>query len=390
MANTSTDTLIETMYSSMERIQQEPVGFLNAIERNKSNVTTASFGSSVESVVTGDVTITKSSSYTPKMSSSDGPDDSDTKDTFALDTYLKFEASILPEQMRHADNVGLGGMTQLQRRIMKGLRGMRNQLEADVALKLAQGSSRAIGTAGTTPFASNTDLLEDSMKILVDNGGNRYDGMNSVVMNTAAGANVRKLLGIQSGRQPADQDLFRSGVLIDVNGFALRESAGIVSHTKGAGTGYLVNGALSVGDTSIAVDGGTVNTTGIQPGDVIKFAADTVNEYVVTSTALLATSGTITIGGPGVLVAIADNNAITIQATYTPNIAFNAEAAELASRAPDLGQDKAILHDTITDDVAGITYAYSIYPGEGMQLLRVQAFAGVKVWNEYLVNTIKG
>lgn len=390
MANTSTDTLIETMYNSMEELQQEPVGALNAVQRNQSGVTQASFNSNIESVVTGEVTITKSNSYTPQMSSSDAPDDSDGKDTFALDTYLKFEAAILPEQLRHANNVGLGGQNQLQKRVMKGLRGMRNQVEADLVAALYKGGSRAVGTAGTTPFASNFNVLNESMKIMTDNGGNRYDGRSSVVMDTSAGLNARNKLGIQDARQASTDDLFMRGILHDVGGYKLRESAGISTHTKGAGTGYLVNGALAVGDTSIAVDGGTVNTTGIKQGDVIKFAADSVNEYVVTSTDLLATSGTITIGGPGVRVAIADNNAITIQNTYTPNIAFHEDAAEIASRAPDLGQDKALFHDFITDEVAGISYAYSIYPGEGMQLLRVQAFFGFKVWNEFLVNIIKG
>ena len=375
----------------MERIQSEPVGFLNAIERNQSNVTQGSFGTNVESVVTGDVTISKSSSYTPQMSSSDGPDDADTKDTFALDTHLKFEASILPEQMLHADNVGLGGQSQLQRRITKGLRGMRNQVEADVALALAQASSRSVGVSGTTPFASNYNLLEDSMKILVDNGGNRHDGQNSVVMNTSASANLRKLAQLQQVNTSGGGDLLRNGVLLDLNGYMIRESAGIALHTKGAGTGALVNdgSGLSVGVTAIPFDTMTVNSTGIKAGDVITFAADTDNEYVVV-TGSTSVSGTITIGGPGLQVAIPNNNAITITATYTPNIAFNSEAAELASRAPVLGDDKAILHDTITDDLAGLTYAFSIYPGEGMQLLRVQSFFGQKVWNQYLVNTIKG
>jgi hypothetical protein len=392
MANTSVDTLTEVLYSSMERIQQEPVGFLNSVQRDVSNVTQASFGTSIESVVTGDVTVTKSGSYTPQMSSSDAPDDSDGKDTFALDTHLKFEVAILPEQMLHADNVGLGGQTQLGKRIAKGLRAMRNQAEADLALAMYQGASRAVGTAGTTPFASNLNLLEDSMKILTDNGGNRYDGMNSVVMNTAAGANLRKLLGIQAARQPANDDIFERGILTDVGGYKLRESAGITLHTKGAGTGALVNSPsdpLAVGTTVIPFDTMTVNTTGIKAGDIITFAADTDNEYVVV-TGSTSTSGNITIGGPGLQVEIPNNNAITIGGTYTPNVAFNAEAAEFASRSPMLGQDKALMHSTITDDVAGITYAYSIYPGEGMQLLRVQSFVAQKVWNKYLVNVIKG
>lgn len=372
----------------MEKIQTEPVGFLNAVQRNQSNVTTASFGQSVESLVTGDVTVTKSNSYTPQMSSSDAPDDADTKDTFALDVHLKFEAAILPEQIRHANNVGIGAQNQLMKRVEKGLRGMRNQVETDLGAALYVGASRAVGTAGTTPFASNANILNESMKILQDNGGNRYDGRSSVVMNTAAGLNLRNLLGIKDARQSSDEDLFRRGILSDLGGYALRESAGVASHTKGTGSGYLVDlvAGYAVGDTTIHVDTGTGT---ILAGDVITFAGDT-NEYVVVSGFAGDGDGDITIGGPGLRQALANNTAMTIQNSYTANVAFHEDAAEIASRAPDLGQDKAIVQSTITDEIGGLNYAWSIYPGEGMQLLRVQAFFGYKVWNQYLVNIIKG
>ena len=56
------------------------------------------------------------------------------------------------------------------------------------------------------------------MKGLHDNGGNRFDGRNSVVMDTAAGLNLRNLLGIKDSRQASDEDVFRNGVLADLGG----------------------------------------------------------------------------------------------------------------------------------------------------------------------------
>lgn len=389
MANTYADTITEVLYNSMEKIQEEPVGLLNAVNRNVSNVTQASFGTAIESLVTGDVTVTKSGSYAPQMASSAAPDVTDTKDTFALNTHLKFEVPLLPEQMLHANNT-IGWDTQLQRRILKGLRACRNQVEIDLAAAMYAGASRAAGAAGTTPFASNYDVLEDLMKMLVDNGVNRYDGESSVVMNTAAGAALRKLAQLQKANEAAGTDLLRRGVLLDINGFMLRESAGISSHTKGTGASATTNAAgYAVGATVLTL--ASAGTGTILAGDVITFAGDT-NKYVVASgDADVSNGGTITLAKPGLRVAMsAATKAITIGADYTANLAFHRDAAEIASRAPILGEDKAIMHSTITDDVSGLSWAYSIYPGEGMQMLRVQSFFGFKVWNPFMVAALLG
>ena len=50
----------------------------------------------------------------------------------------------------------------------------------------------------------------------------------------------------------------------------MRESAGVASHTKGAGTGYdFAAAGEAIGQTTLSVEGGTVNSTGIKAGDVI-------------------------------------------------------------------------------------------------------------------------
>jgi hypothetical protein len=65
-----------------------------------------------------------------------------------------------------------------------------NEVEADVA-GLAIGASRAVGVAGTTPFATNLKDSALALKALQDNGAPKGD--LQLVIDTTAGANMRTL-----------------------------------------------------------------------------------------------------------------------------------------------------------------------------------------------------
>ena len=84
-----------------------------------------------------------------------------------------------------------------------------------------------MGTGGTTPFASNFDLIADIRKEFVDNGMPTNDGQVSLIIDTAAGANLRNLANLQTANTAGGTDLLRQGVLLDLQGMALRESANV-------------------------------------------------------------------------------------------------------------------------------------------------------------------
>jgi len=134
----------------------------------------------------------------------------------------------------------------------------------------------------------------------------------------------------------------------------MRTSGGIEAHDKGAGTGYLIDGATSIGDTTLTVDGGTVNTTGIKAGDVVTFAADSNNKYVVNS-GLTAVAGDIVIGRPGGRIIFPNNNAMTIGNSYTPNLAFERSAVVGVMRPPVMPANPTISQTLISDGL-GMTY----------------------------------
>ena len=131
-------------------------------------------------------------------------------------------------------------------------------------------------------------------------------------MDTTASAKAFKLGVIQNAYQAGSEQERRQGVFLRQFGFVVKESAGIQTHTKGAGTGYDVDlgAGYAVGDTTIHLDGGTVNVTGITAGDVVTFAGD-ANNYVV-ATGTTAIEADIAINRPGLRAALADETEMTI------------------------------------------------------------------------------
>lgn len=212
----------------------------------------------------------------------------------------------------------------------QGWRSLRNQIETRMALVAELAASRAIGTAGTTPFAANANLLTSGRKLLNLNGvaeaGRRF------VMNFDASENYGNLSTLQKVNEAGSAELLREGALGKIQGFLISESPAIPLHTKGTMTGALVNSAaLAIGSTSIPYDTGIPGATGIVAGDHITIAGDT-NVYVVKTGPGAAAAGTIVIQEPGLLVAPADNAAITVGDSYRANLLLGPNALKLVAR----------------------------------------------------------
>lgn len=325
------------------------------------------------------------SSYTPAMTPPNASDITTSEDSMALDQVAGFRVPIKGEQFLQLDQANRtagGAQRVIDTVIQRGIAGMVNQIESHVASKLLLASSRAVGTSGTTPFASNFDTIADLRRILFDNGVRVDDGQLSLVINSAAGANLRKLSSLYKANEAGSDATLRAGQLLNLHGFSIGESAGVASNTKGTGASYQLNGALAVGDTTVTVDTGTGT---ILAGNIV-----TIGNYkYIVKTALSA--GSFTIYGPGIMEVVADDTAITVNNTYTGNIGFHRGAVELAMRPPaqppggDMGQ-----HDVISDDVTGLVFQISLYKGYGMNMLIANCFYKAKVWVPEMVSTLQG
>lgn len=347
MANTFT-ALAPTLFSAAKKVANEPFGAVSAIDTRFDNK-----GVAKGDTVKIDVAPTRAASdFTPAATTTSGTDATGTSIDVTIAKSRKVSWHLTGEQIRSLDNATIRP-DWVEQLMMQGMRTLRNEAEVDCIAAIRKGGSRAYGTAGTTPFASDLSLLTNLRKILHDNGAPLAD--LQYVCNTAAGLNLRNLGVFQNAYQAGSDSERRTGNFLPQMGFTIRESAGISTVTKGAGTGYDVNNGSGevAGETTLTLDGGTVNTTGIAAGDIVTFAGDT-NKYVV-NTGLTATSGDIVIGRPGLVATVADAVEMTIGNDFTPSLAFERNAVVGVLRPPLIPANPTIQQMLISDSY-GMTY----------------------------------
>lgn len=246
-------------------------------------------------------------------------------------------------------------------------------IDSTIMTALDVGGSIATGTAATTPFATLALALDPLQYLdthLVDSPSRH------VVMSPRANMNLMGLTGFTSRDYQGDISIMTNGVWNgnQVAGAAWWMSQNCPSHTAGTGASYLVNNGsgLVVGATTVAADTGSGT---ILAGDVVSFAGDTTNKYVV-ATAL--SGGSFTIASPGIKVAIADNAAITVSATHTANFAFQRDAIVFASRR-FLPSAAAIATDQVTDPMTGLTLRVEVTRQYKQDRWSLDALWGTKV-----------
>lgn len=349
MANTLT-ALIPSLYASMDVVSRELVGFIPSIALDAS-AARAAVGQQVLSPITPSAV---AEDITPGVTA---PNDGDqvignNSITIAKSRGVPFRWNG-EEQLGLDSGAGYAGIRNDQ--ITQAMRTLCNEIEAYVAGIAYQGASRATGTAGTTPFATALGDPAQTRKILSDNGSPMSD--IHLTIDTTSGAALRTLSQLTKANEAGDTTLLRQGVLLDIHGFAIRESAGVAHTTKGTGTGYVVSGGAAAGATSVPLITGAGT---VVAGDVVTFAGDS-NKYVVGVG--IAAPGTITINKPGLLTSLAANAAMTIGNGYTANLAYQRNAIVLATRAPamPIEGDSADDRTTITDPRSGLSFEVALY-----------------------------
>lgn len=276
------------------------------------------------------------------------------------------------EQRSVNSGPGYAGLRVSQ--VAQALRTLVNEVEADLAGEYVR-ASRAFGTAGTTPFGSTIKDLAEVRKILVDNGCPESD--LQFVMDTAAGVNFRGLANLYKANEAGNDDLLRQGVLTNLYGFNVRESAQVKQHTKGTGATYQLNGAHALAATTINVDTGSGT---IIAGDILTIANGTPadsHKYVVNSA---LSGGVLGLGTPGLRSAHVDNDAVTVGNSYRANMAFHRSAILLATRLPAVPEEGDMADDrmTITDPRTGLSFEFAVYKGYRRVRYEVGLAWGVK------------
>ena len=274
-------------------------------------------------------------------------------------------------------NTGPGYLPIRANQMVQAMRRLTNEVEIDLAA-LQSTFSRAYGTAGTTPFptAGNYTDASRTLQILKDNGSPVSD--NHLVMDTTAGSNF---IGFQAdaNRQGTDS-ILRQGVLLDVAGMSLRESAQIETNVAGTGASATTdNAGYAIGATVLTL--AVAGTGTLLAGDIVTFAGDTNKYQIVSGDADVSNGGTITLAEPGLKVAMsAATKAITVVAAAARNMCFNRSAIVLATRLPERPQEGDLALDvmSITDPRSGLSFEVSMYPGYRKVVYEISLAWGVK------------
>lgn len=355
MANTITG-LIPTMYNALDVVSREITGLIPAVTSDMT-YERAAVGQTVRTPVAPAST---ASDITPAVTP---PNDGDQTIGYTDMTITK--ARRVPirwngEERLGLDNNGAQYNIIFRDQMAQAMRTLTNEVEADLAA-LHIYASRAYGTAGTTPFGSSLGDTAQLRKLLVDNGAPLTD--LNLVMNTTAGASLRTLAQLTKVNEAGDSSLLRRGVLLDVHGMALRESAAIVTSTAGTGASATTNTAgYAIGATTITL--ASAGTGTIIAGDVISFAGDTNKYVIVTGDSDVSNGGTVVLAAPGLRKAIpASATAITVVAAAARNMGFARTAIALATRAPALPAegDSAADRFMLTDPNSGLSFEVSMY-----------------------------
>lgn len=381
MANVLTD-LAADIYKAADVVGRELTGFIPSSTINADGSERVAVGDVVRSHFTRPAS---SVNVTPSMTIPEGTDQTVDNKTATITKSKAVQIPWTGEDMRHVNN-GSGFETIYGDQVAQAMRTLVNEIEIDAGIELKNNASRAIGSAGTTPFASNFDLIAQARQILVDNGAPTSDGRMSMVLNTLAGTNLRNLAQLQKVNEAGSDAMLRRGTLLDLQGIMLKESGNVAFHTAGTGSGYLVNDAgLAIGDTTIAADTGTGT---VLQGDVVTFNGDT-NKYVV-GTAL--SGGNLVLNETGLRTAVADNSAITVGSAYTGNILFHQAAHEIIVRPPAVPQGGDTADDAmmVQDPVSGLVFEIRVYKGYKKVMFEVAIAWGVKAWMPKYIATVLG
>ena len=359
MANTLTN-LIPVLYQGMDLVAREQVGFIPSVSIDASS-DSAAVGQTITTSTTPAAT---TGNVVPGQLPPDDGDQALGTISMSIAQSLYSPIRWTGEELKGFMNAGspesrAAAANALSKQFAQSIRAITNQVELLLAQTAYQGASRAYGTAGTTPFGTNSDLsdLAQTRKILEDNGCPMDD--LKIILNTASAANLRGKQAVLFNVQAAGTDaLLRKGSIGELEGFAVGVSNQLKLVTKGTGTLYVTSGSTAPGVAGVALVTGSGT---VLAGDVVTFAADANNKYVVNTG--VAAPGTISLGTPGAQMTIPTSNALTIGGNYTPNVAFSSSALKLLARAPAMPEGGDMADDVymIQDPLSGLWFQVAVY-----------------------------
>lgn len=216
----------------------------------------------------------------------------------------------------------------------------------------------ASGTAGTVPFDDTTTNDGNQLRRILNTQLAPMDP-RYVVMDPESEASALELRAFQDVSWNGSTAGILESQINRKLGFGWFMDQNVLSHTAGtlvgdAIHGGAVNGALAVGDVTMAIDATSLVGT-IVIGDVFTFAGDT-QQYVATNTTTAAANAIAAVTfNPPIKTIVDDGTILTIVDDHTVNLGFHRDAFAFASRPLESQNLPGSMVQSATDPVSGLT-----------------------------------
>lgn len=306
-------------------------------------------GSSIDVPIPSAITaVAVTPSYVP-------PDDTGvvpTKISVALDEWWEAPFFLSDKDMLEAMN----GTIPMQ--ASEAIKSIANKVDNLLIVKAAKVFQNYTGVAGTTPFATDLSEFLTADQLLNDTltpGDNRY-----VALSSRAKANAMGLRAFQDSAWRGDTTGIIKGEIGEKMGAFWFMDQNLTRPAVGTiTTGLIAKAATAVVaglKTFVATTAAATGACALVVGDHISIAGHT-QVYVLTATATQASAAsdvTLTFE-PGLEIALAGSEAVTVKAIHRNNFLFHRDALALASR-PFAGADPMGLgtFQSAVDPISGL------------------------------------
>ncbi|MDY7559954.1 P22 phage major capsid protein family protein [Pseudomonas sp. CCC3.2] len=214
------------------------------------------------------------------------------------------------------------------------------------------------GTPGTTPFASDTTAASVARKLL--NKQLAPTGDRRIVLDMDSEGNAIILPMFQQAQMAGNNTTLVEGVIgrkVGFDWYADQQVPTFVSTplTVGACT---ANGVNNAGSKLVSIAKAT-NASPLVKGDIISFAGS-AQTYVVTAANTLSVGNTNVSIYPGLVLATAGGETVTLKASHVLNLAFHRDAIAFATRPLQEVIHPAVISVSQVDPVSGLSLRLEI------------------------------
>ena len=275
----------------------------------------------------------------------------------------------------------------------EAVRALANAVNASVHAEYA-GVHGYIGTAGTTPFASDVSDATEARKLLNKQLAPR--GERRAVLDFDAEANALALAQFSDAEKVGSAEVKIEGEIGRKFGIDWFADDGVPTHTAGtasdSGTYTITTGAAGTADDATVTIKTDIGSPTLVAGDVVSFAGH-AQTYVVTAGATLDGTGVAVSISPSLVANVADAAAVDVRASHIVNLAFHRDAFALAMRPLTAGTSDLSLGNQIlsmTDAQTGLSLRLEVSRQYKQTVWEFDVLWGVKLVRPELAVRIAG